>query len=227
MAAVLTNKRQPFLDIFTARRSLKVESTRDATIGGVAAMVTLSLFAMMNAMTDTGELTLNMTEYKPLNVAIQEIIEEPPKRIDRKKIEKPEVLPKPQEVELPPLDNPSKDINISVLPPVPPKAGPTPDFREPATDGALVPLTVVQPTYPRRAAERGIEGYILVQLTVGADGAVVPGSVQVIEASHKGLFDKEAIKAAYKFKYKPLVVNGVALESKGITYKFSFTLSNQ
>ncbi|RMF11621.1 MAG: energy transducer TonB, partial [Alphaproteobacteria bacterium] len=86
------------------------------------------------------------------------------------------------------------------------------------TDGDYLPLVRIEPQYPRRAAERGIEGYVVVELTVTELGTVK--DVHVIEADPPGYFERAAIRAAQKFKYKPKVVNGQPIEVQGVKYIF-------
>ena len=93
-------------------------------------------------------------------------------------------------------------------------------------DGDYLPLVRVQPQYPRRAQQRGIEGSITVSLTVNADGTVSADTIQVIDEDPKGYFVKAAKKAAAKFKYKPKMVNGVGQKVEGVIYKFSFNLAD-
>lgn len=57
--------------------------------------------------------------------------------------------------------------------------------------------------------------------TVTAVGNVT--DVKVIESSHPG-FEGNAVRAAEKFKYKPKVVNGIAVEVKGVTNRIEFNL---
>ena len=40
------------------------------------------------------------------------------------------------------------------------------------SDGAALPIVKVQPSYPRRAQERGLSGWVLVQFDVSPQGAV-------------------------------------------------------
>ena len=49
---------------------------------------------------------------------------------------------------------------------------------------------------------------------------------EVIEASPPGIFDRAAINAALKFKYKPKVVNGEPIEVAGVTNLIKFELSD-
>ena len=91
------------------------------------------------------------------------------------------------------------------------------------TDGPLVVLVRVAPIYPTRALARELEGYVVVQFDVAANGLVT--SAVVVESSHS-VFDAAAIKAAERFKFKPRVVDGVALATYGIRNLFRFTLDD-
>lgn len=53
------------------------------------------------------------------------------------------------------------------------------------------------------------------------------GSVRdavVIEAKPENIFNQAAMAAALKFKYKPRVVDGVAMEVAGVQNKISFQI---
>lgn len=91
------------------------------------------------------------------------------------------------------------------------------------TDGPLVALVRVSPVYPARALTNEIEGYVVVQFDVLADGQVT--NIVIIESSNS-VFDSAAIKAAERFKFKPRVVEGRALESYGIQNMFRFRLDD-
>ncbi|XOV80744.1 MAG: energy transducer TonB [Aestuariibacter sp.] len=89
-------------------------------------------------------------------------------------------------------------------------------------DGEYLPIVKVAPVYPRRALQRGLEGYVIVEFTVTKQGSV--RDPVVIEANPPGIFDRAAIDAAMKFKYKPRVVNGEATEVSGIQNRISFEI---
>lgn len=89
-------------------------------------------------------------------------------------------------------------------------------------DGEYLPIVKVAPVYPRRALQRGIEGYVIVEFTVTKQGSV--RDPVVIEANPPGIFDRAAMDAALKFKYKPRVVNGEAAEVSGIQNRISFEI---
>ena len=89
------------------------------------------------------------------------------------------------------------------------------------SDGPLVAVVRVQPVYPPPMAVRGIDGHVTVEFDVLADGSVA--NVVVVESSHSG-FEKAAVKAAYKFRFKARVIDGVPQVSIGIRNRFRFTM---
>lgn len=90
-------------------------------------------------------------------------------------------------------------------------------------DGEYLPIVKVQPTYPRRALSRGIEGYVIVEFTVTTNGSV--RDPLVIESNPQKVFDRAATKAALKFKYKPRVIDGEAVEVPGVRNKITFAIA--
>ena len=93
-----------------------------------------------------------------------------------------------------------------------------------SSDGEYLPIVKVAPVYPRRAQTRGIEGYVLLSFTVTKTGAVK--DPMVIESSPPGIFDRAALGAAVKFKYKPKVVNGEPIDVVGVRNRITFELAD-
>lgn len=93
-----------------------------------------------------------------------------------------------------------------------------------SSDGEYLPIVKVAPVYPRRAQTRGIEGYVLLEFVVTKTGSV--RDPVVVEAKPSGIFDRAAINAALKFKYKPKVVNGEPIEVAGVRNLVRFELEN-
>jgi protein TonB len=89
-------------------------------------------------------------------------------------------------------------------------------------DGEYLPIVKVAPIYPRRAQTRGITGYCIVEYTVTASGAI--RDPKAVDCQPAGVFDAASVKAATKFKYKPRVVDGVAIEVGGVQNKFTYEL---
>lgn len=93
-----------------------------------------------------------------------------------------------------------------------------------SSDGEYLPIVKVAPVYPRRAQTRGIEGYVILEFIVTKTGAVT--NPVVLEAKPPGIFDRAATNAALKFKYKPKVVNGEAIDVAGVRNKITFELAD-
>jgi protein TonB len=89
-------------------------------------------------------------------------------------------------------------------------------------DGEYLPIVKVAPIYPRRAQSRGLTGYCIVEYTVTTSGAI--RDPRAVDCQPSGVFDDASVKAALKFKYKPRVVDGVAIEVPGVQNKFTYEL---
>lgn len=65
----------------------------------------------------------------------------------------------------------------------------------------LMPLQRVEPVYPYRAQQAGIEGFVTLRFSVNAQGRVQ--DVEVVEAKPKRQFERAAIQAINKWRYQP------------------------
>ena len=137
-------------------------------------------------------------------------------------------LPKrPDKPKLPPITkltgstgDPGPGIHVPLPPPTPSGEG-TSITGINFGDGPLFNIIKVSPTYPKRAAARGLEGTVLLQYDVTTEGQVI--NVVVLESSDP-IFETAAITAAYRFKYKPKTVDGIPYESKGLRNLFRFEM---
>jgi periplasmic protein TonB len=91
-------------------------------------------------------------------------------------------------------------------------------------DGEYLPIIKVAPIYPRSAAQRGIQGFVVLEFTVTELGTVI--DPQVINAEPEGIFNRAAMDAALKFKYKPKIVDGKAVAVTGVRNIIRFELQN-
>ncbi len=203
---------------------------RVATSLVAASGVTFGLFLVMNYLVaGDGEVNLDENNRARFIDIVQDIDDQPPQRMEREVEKPPEVEAPPPEIDTPQLGVQGPDkLNLSIGRA---NSGANIDLGQinlgASTDGDYLPLVRVQPQYPRRAQERGIEGYAIVELTVAADGTVPTESIIVIEAEPKGYFERAAIKAAQKFKYKPKIINGEGQAVTGVRYRFSFNLAEK
>ncbi|NVJ59653.1 MAG: energy transducer TonB [Gammaproteobacteria bacterium] len=90
-------------------------------------------------------------------------------------------------------------------------------------DGEAIPLVIIEPQYPRKALMDGIEGFVRFRFTVKADGYAK--DVEIVDANPRRLFDREARRAIYKWRFKPRVVDGKAVEQANMYYTLEFKLA--
>ncbi len=105
-----------------------------------------------------------------------------------------------------------------------------PGFKTKFKTGERAPLAVVTrlpkvgkrvvPEYPDRMKELGIEGRVVLELTINASGKVI--KARVVTGLHPQL-DAAARAAALKMRFSPGTVNNVAVSVK-IPYTFTFVL---
>lgn len=98
-------------------------------------------------------------------------------------------------------------------------------FSMASADGDAVPMVRVPPQYPERALQRGIEGRVLIEFTIGKSGAVK--DAKVIAAEPSSIFNSAAIKAVLQWKYNPKIVNGKPVEQVGVRIAIPFRLGSE
>lgn len=119
--------------------------------------------------------------------------------------------------EMPDMDMPDLDLSMT-------GSGPflgSMNQGDRTAEGDVVPLVRIQPQYPRDAAVAQIEGYVTVRFTIDKTGSV--RSPRVIDSDPPRVFDREAIRAILRWKFKPRVVDGEAVEREA-TQTIDFTL---
>ena len=77
-------------------------------------------------------------------------------------------------------------------------------------EGDIIPIVVIRPMYPREAALNGTEGWVKVAFTITAIGTVK--NPKVVDADPPRIFNREALRAIMKWKFKPRVIDGVAVD---------------
>ncbi len=90
-------------------------------------------------------------------------------------------------------------------------------------EGDIIPIVRINPIYPREAAINGTEGWVKLEFTITETGTVK--SPRVIDAKPPRIFNREAVRAILKWKFKPRVVDGVAVERQA-TQTIDFKLEN-
>ncbi|MEJ6656353.1 MAG: energy transducer TonB [Pseudomonas sp.] len=120
---------------------------------------------------------------------------------------------------------PTPGINVAVTPTLAgitaaeaPAPAPTPAPAAPAAPAAssspstaeeVSPLVDIPPNYPQRALAAGIEGEVTLAFTISPEGRVE--NLQVTSAKPKGVFEREARRAANRWRFAPRRENGQAV----------------
>ena len=79
-------------------------------------------------------------------------------------------------------------------------------------DTDVIPVVRVQPAYPRRAKQAGIEGFVTMEVLIRADGTVT--RARVMESDPPRLFDEAALRAIERWKFRPKIVDGTPVEQR-------------
>ncbi len=186
----------------------------------LAAIVTFMLFAFMQYLIKGATPPAN----KPIDEFAVEI--EMP-RAETKVHEKPRLQPKPQPQNPPPkMKLPTAETTTTELIAANPEikmeveAPSMNSFGAP--EGDATPLVQIPPSYPAGPARDGIEGWVQLNFSISETGQVF--DVKVIDAKPKRVFNRAAIKALKKWKYKPKVINGQAQVQSGLSVQLDFKL---
>ena len=194
------------------------------------AAITFGLFFLMQLLIATGKGALSESKGGHIVDFVRVKKEE---RLERKK-PKPKKPPKPEEPppEVPQeskttsLDATAEAVSIAPVPVMQADLNISSGFGGGfgTSDGDYMPIVKVAPVYPIAAQTRGIEGYVVISFTVTKSGSVKDPTV--VEYHPSPIFNQAAMKAALKFKYKPRVVNGEAIEVLGVLNKIVFKIDN-
>lgn len=192
---------------------------------GLGALVTLVLFYLMQALIASGgEMPQQANVIRIVDATMPEIVMEVVREVER-----PQEI---QQLDTPPPEVPDRNIDMD--------GGIELNIAREAvnvdigldiggaslgvSDGEMLPLVNIQPTYPTRAAQRGIEGWCQVAFTVTETGGVK--DIRVVDADPPGMFDQASIRAAERFRFQPRVVNGQPVEVPNVQYVFRFQLED-
>jgi protein TonB len=199
---------------------------RHLTAGFLAIGVTFGLFYLMQALilgkdVKLGEAGGTMIDFVRLKKDSE--LETKKRKMPEKK--EPEEPPPPPDLSMARSNKPNQEMgDMAFAIDVDVDVGGT-NVAIAASDTDVVPIVRVQPQYPLRASERGIEGWVEVQFTISKLGTVK--DPMVINSHPSSIFDRSALKAIRKWKYNPKIEDGEPVERPGIKVRLKFELSNQ
>ena len=90
--------------------------------------------------------------------------------------------------------------------------------------GDASPIVRINPKYPTSAARDGIEGWVQLSFNISPTGEVIDATV--VNADPQRIFDREALRAIKRWKYRPKVIEGVAQLQTGQTVQLDFKLDS-
>lgn len=196
----------------------------------MALLATLVLFSLMAWMVDNRAKN-NLATTAELNFTL--VMSEPDKPVQRRPRSVPEPTPVPQIPTSAPIKAQATqaldtttfasqiDLNLTnVIDGVEISA---PQLGEIAVNQQVMPLYRVEPQYPSKALQRGVEGYVILRFTIDELGKT--RDIQVLEANPKRYFEREAISALRHWKYQPKTVDGQAVSQLGQTVRLEFKLN--
>ena len=181
--------------------------TKISTIFAGSALLTLVIFYLMQALIAVDDVELKEKGIRIADVTMPDRDLELLQDIERPEEEEPPPETMPPEFDMTP---PADLDNVAPRPKF--------DFKGKRAgvfaDGSYVPIFKVPPIYPRRAQERGIEGCVMLKFIVTKVGSVRDPIIEWSTPS--GIFDRAALRSALKFKYKPQIRDGEAIEVKDV-----------
>lgn len=187
------------------------------------AFVTAGLLALMTFLIETGEKALQDAPPAQILDFVRVKQEETVNRDEQKPEKPPKPETPPPDVPPPPVDN--IDIDAGAIGVAAPNINTNTNIAGPGelsySDGEYLPIVRVAPVYPNRALSRGLEGYVDLKFVVTEAGTVED---PVVTYSTSSLFERAAIRAVLKFKYKPRVVDGKPVRVPGVETRIRFAL---
>lgn len=193
----------------------------------IAAFVTIVLFFVMTRLIMVDEI-VQEEEVEDRQFSINDEVQEVEARRRDTTIEDVQQVdppPPPPQIERQRAEQPSEGL-ATVM-------GAIPDFEAPqlnsdsinfsVSDRDAQPLVRIEPQYPMRAAERGVEGSCWVRFDVTPDGT--PTNIDIFRCD-SSLFERASMRAVERWRYNPKVQDGVPVARRGVETRFDFRLAD-
>ncbi|ENM5880490.1 energy transducer TonB [Vibrio metoecus] len=195
----------------------------------MALAVTLALFSLMAWMVDNGGRSIPKPTAALSFTMVMAEQEQDVQRRQRSVPEQPQVPQVPTQAparseQTAAMDasslNPLVDLNLSTA--IEGVAVNAPQFGEFSVNQQVMPLHRVEPNYPAKALQRGVEGYVTLRFNIDELGKT--RDIEVVDANPKRYFEREAMLALRNWKYQPKMVDGKAVVQTGLTVRLEFKL---
>lgn len=208
---------------------------------GLGFTITLFMFFLMAKLVEPGKKTLEERKNENLmNFILQK--DESKTRFKNREIKKIKPIEKPQTEKVKPTKIEQKEVKMDPvsLPKLSFKgsnswsnglfggthsSGPEGDADGVGmgnSDQISTPIVRIEPQYPREAAMKGAQGYVIAEFDITESGTVE--NIRIKEASPRRLFDNSVKSALRKWKYRPKIEDGKAIYQKNQQVKLEFKL---
>jgi len=150
----------------------------------------------------------------------------PPPQIERRQVVRKQLtrkvpIPDPTPDEPEPIREPEPEIEPEPLPPdvefligvpePPPPSGPLLAGVGNVTNPILIQESKIDPEYPELARVARLEGNVILQAIIHADGSV--GEIEVLRTNRPNMgFEESAMEAVAQWRYEPALQNGKPVE---------------
>ncbi|MCC5995657.1 MAG: energy transducer TonB [Oceanicaulis sp.] len=192
----------------------------------VAGVITFLLFTLMQILIFEEETPLEQ-EAEEIRITISDVAEDVQVRqreLTLDDVQAAEPPPPPPQIPRQAADAPSEDMRTTM--------GALPDFDSPNLTGDQVnfdvsdrdaqPLVRIEPQYPMRAQERGLEGQCTVEFDVTPDGQ--PTNISIVNCT-SSLFQSATIRAVERWRYEPRIEGGNAVWRRGVRTTLVYNIS--
>nr|WP_158162766.1 energy transducer TonB [Vibrio mimicus] len=195
----------------------------------IALAVTLALFSLMAWMVDNGGKSIPKPTSTLSFTMVMAEQEQDVQRRQRSIPEQPQIPQVPTQAparseQTAAMDvsslNPLVDLNLSTA--IEGVAVNAPQFGEFSVNQQVMPLHRVEPNYPAKALQRGVEGYVTLRFNIDELGKT--RDIEVVDSNPKRYFEREAMLALRNWKYQPKIVDGKAVVQTGLTVRLEFKL---
>jgi protein TonB len=195
----------------------------------LGALIAVTMFALMRY--------LILTDARPVDEAREAPnIEITSDRRDSEVITRQDRPDEPDDVKAPPppprieaakAEQPQEGLAaaLGALPDINPDAVQGENISFVVADRDEQPLVRMEPNYPMRAAERGLEGTCDMTFDVLPDGTIDASTIDADCTS--SLFARDASRAVARWKYNPKIVNGEAVVRRGVRTTLDFRLADE
>jgi protein TonB len=197
-------------------------------------LVAVALFLLMNRLI-SGDNNVDRDREQALRLDFIQVDQDELENIrERRKPPKPEPPkepPPPPKLEVQDQDRPQRDmpridmprVNVGLASGAGPFLGNW-SAGDPSAEGDVIPIVRIEPQFPREALIEGISGWVEIEFTIEADGTV--SDPKITGSQPRRMFDRNAIRAIYKWKFKPRIIDGKPVPRRA-TQRLEFNLDNQ